>query len=123
MNINEIFEILNKIVPDTVDLLMKRYEILKVVGLFQPIGRRNLSYKIGTTERTIRTEIDKLKEMELIKIQASGVSLTEKGLTLLSEIHDVFYYIKNLPDIELKLMEKLKLKRVAVISGDAESAR
>lgn len=120
MNINEIFEILNKIVPDTVDLLMKRYEILKVVGLFQPIGRRNLSYKIGTTERTIRTEIDKLKEMELIEIQASGVSLTEKGLTLLSEIHDVFYYIKNLPDIELKLMEKLKLKRAAVISGDAE---
>lgn len=120
MNINKIFEIQNKIVPDSVDLLMRRYEILKVVSLFQPIGRRSLSAKLGMTERTMRTEIDKLKEMDLIEIQTAGVSLTEKGLTLLSEIRDTFYYIKNLSDVELKLMEKLKLKRVAVVSGDAE---
>ncbi|HAQ42130.1 MAG TPA: Cro/Cl family transcriptional regulator [Clostridiales bacterium] len=120
MNINKILEIQNKIVPDTVDLLMKRYEILKVVSMYQPIGRRNLSARLGMTERTMRTEIDKLKEMDLIEIQISGVNLTEKGLDLLSEIHNTFYYIKNLSDMELKLMEKLKLKRVAVVSGDAE---
>lgn len=120
MNINRIFEIQNKIVPETVDLLMKRYEILKVISTFQPIGRRNLSTKLGITERTMRTEIDKLKEMDLIDIQSAGVNLTEAGLDLLSEIHNTFYYIKNLSDTELKLMEKLKLKRVAVVSGDAE---
>ncbi len=120
MNINRIFEIQNKIVPETVDLLMKRYEILKVISMSQPIGRRNLSTKLGITERTMRTEIDKLKELDLIDIQSAGVNLTEAGLSLLSEIHDTFYYIKNLSDIELKLMEKLKLKRVAVVSGDAE---
>lgn len=120
MNINRIFEIQNKIVPETVDLLMKRYEILKVISTFQPIGRRNLSTRLGITERTMRTEIDKLKEMDLIDIQSAGVNLTEAGLSLLSEIHDTFYYIKNLSDTELKLMEKLKLKRVAVVSGDAE---
>lgn len=120
MNINKILEIQNKIVPETIDLLMKRYEILKVISTFQPIGRRNLSTKLGITERTMRTEIDKLKEMNLIEIQAAGVFLTETGLNLLSEIHNTFYYIKNLSGIELRLMEKLKLKRVAVVSGDAE---
>ncbi len=120
MNINKIFEVQNKVVPETADLLMKRYEILKVVSTFQPIGRRNLSSKLGITERVMRTEIDKMKEMNLIDIQSAGVNLTDAGLKLLSEIHDTFYYIKNLSDIELKLMEKLKLKRVAVVSGDSE---
>lgn len=120
MNFNKILEIQNKIVPETIDLLMKRYEILKVINMFQPIGRRSLSTKLGITERTMRTEIDKLKEMELIDIQTTGVHLTENGLNLVSEIHDTFYYIKNLSEIELKLMEKLKLKRVAVVSGDVE---
>lgn len=120
MNINKIFEIQNSIVPETVDLLMKRYEILKTISTFEPIGRRNLSVKLGITERTMRTEIDKLKEMGLIDIQIAGVSLTEIGFNLLSEIHNTFYYIKNLSEIELKLMEKLKLKKVAVVSGDSD---
>jgi central glycolytic genes regulator len=120
MNINKILEIQNKIVPETVDLLMKRYEILKTINTFQPIGRRTLSAKLGITERIMRTEIDKLNEMDLIDIKTSGMNLTETGLNLLSEIHNSFYYIKNLSEIELKLMEKLKLKRVAVVSGDAD---
>jgi central glycolytic genes regulator len=119
MNINRILEIQNKIVPETADLLMKRYEILKLISTLQPIGRRNLSAKLGISERTMRTEIDKLKGMNLIDIQNSGVYLTDTGISMLSEIHDTFYYIKNLSDIELKLMEKLRLKRVAVVAGEA----
>jgi len=120
MDVNKILEIQSKIVPETIELLMKRYEILKVISIYQPIGRRNLATKLGITERTMRTEIDKLKEMNLIEIKTAGVELTSVGIDLLSEIHRTFYHIKNLSEIELKLMEKLKLKRVAVVSGDAE---
>lgn len=120
MNINKIFEIQNKIVPETMDLLVKRHEILKVVSTFQPIGRRSLSVKLGISERVMRTEIDKLKEMDLICIQSAGVKLTDEGFKLLSEIHSTFYYVNNLSEIELQLKEKLKLKRVAVVSGDSE---
>ena len=120
MEINKILEIQSKIVPEIVELLMKRYEILKVISTSQPIGRRALSVKLGITERTMRTEIEKLKEMSLIRIKSFGVELTPDGIDLLSEIHNTFYYIKNLSDIELKLMEKLKLKKVVVVSGDAE---
>jgi central glycolytic genes regulator len=120
MDINNIFEIQKRIVPETVELLMKRYEIMKVISTFQPAGRRFLSNKLGISERTVRTEIDKLKEFNLVDIKSSGVELTEEGNKILSDIHSTFYYIKNLSDIELKLMEKLKLKRVAVVSGDCE---
>lgn len=120
MDINNIFEIQKQIVPETVELLMKRYEILKLISMFQPAGRRFLSNKLGMSERTVRTEIDKLKELNLIDIRPFGVELTEEGNKILNSIHGTFYYIKNLSDIEIKLMEKLKLRRVAVVSGDCE---
>ncbi|MEL7646609.1 MAG: sugar-binding domain-containing protein [Sedimentibacter sp.] len=120
MEKNKLLEIQNKIVPETVELFMKRYEILKVISSQQPIGRRSLSAKLGITERTMRTEIDKLKEMNLIDIKTAGVELTKEGENVLSEIHNSFYYIKNLSDLELKLMEKLKLKKVAVVAGNSE---
>ncbi len=123
MNINNIMEIQNKLVPETSDLFTKRYEILRTIHDFSPIGRRNLAVKLGMSERTMRSEIDRLHEMGLIKIQAAGVNLTILGSELLSDVHNTFYYIKNLSDIELSLMEKLKLKRVAVVSGDVENDR
>lgn len=121
MDINNIFDIQKKVVPEIVELLMKRYEIMKVISIFQPAGRRFLSNKLGISERTVRTEIDKLKEINLVDIKPSGVELTEEGKQILSDIHRTFYYIKNLSDIEIKLMEKLKLKRVVVVSGNSES--
>ncbi len=120
MDINKILEIQNKIVPETVDLLMKRYEILKIISTFEPVGRRTLANKLGITERTIRTEIDRLKELNLIHIYSDGVKLTDLGIDILSEVHNTFYYIKNLSDLELKLKDKLKLKKVAVVAGDSE---
>lgn len=120
MDVNKMLEIQSLIVPETVELFMRRYEILKIISVFQPIGRRALSNKLGVTERTMRTEIDKLKEIKLIHIQSSGVSLTNEGNNILSEVQKTFYYIKNLSDIELKLKEKLNLKRVAVVAGDVE---
>lgn len=120
MDINKVLNMQKNVVPEAVELLMKRYEILKTISSFQPAGRRFLSNKLGITERTIRTEIDKLRDLNLVSIKSSGVELTQDGKNALWDIHSTFYYIKNLSEIELKLMDKLKLKRVAVVSGDAE---
>jgi len=120
MDVNKILEIQNQIVPETVELFMRRYEILKIISVFQPIGRRALSTKLGITERTMRTEIDKLKEIKLIEIQSSGVILTHEGSNMLTEVQKTFYYIKNLSEIELKLKEKLNLRRVLVVAGNVE---
>jgi len=121
MDVNKMLEIQSKIVPETVELFMRRYEILKIVSILQPIGRRALSSKLGITERAMRTEIDKMKEIQLIRIQSSGVELTDVGNNMLLEVQKTFYYIKNLSEIELKLKEKLNLRRVLVVAGDAET--
>jgi central glycolytic genes regulator len=118
MEVNKILEIQNQIVPETVELFMRRYEILRIISDFQPIGRRSLSNKLGITERTMRTEIEKLKEIKLIHIESSGVWLSDIGKEMLSEVQKTFYYIKNLSETELKLKEKLKLRRVVVVAGD-----
>ncbi|MDF2676024.1 MAG: sugar-binding transcriptional regulator [Bacillota bacterium] len=120
MDLNKILNIQKRIVPETIELLIKRYEILKIISTEQPIGRRALSTKLGLSERTMRTEVDKLKEINLLNILSSGVELTEEGINMLSEIQETFYYIRNLSEIELKLKEKLNLKRVAVVAGDSE---
>lgn len=120
MDVNKMLEIQSKIVPETVELFMMRYEILKIISVMQPIGRRALSNKLGISERSMRTEIEKLKEINLISIQSSGVELTDSGKKMLSEVQQTFYYIKNLSELELKLKEKLKLRRVLVVAGDAE---
>lgn len=121
MDLNKMIEIQNKIVPETMELFMMRYEILKIISSLQPVGRRTLSARLGITERTMRTELDKLKEIKLIDIHSQGVELTESGNNILSEIQTTFYYINNLSDLEIRLKEKLKLKRVFVVAGDAES--
>ncbi len=121
MDVDKIIEIQNKIVPETSDLLMRRYEILKIISSFEPVGRRALANKLGISERVMRAEIDRLKELNLINIHSAGVKLTDVGIDILSEVHNTFYYIKNLSDLEIKLKDKLKLKRVAVVAGDTEN--
>jgi central glycolytic genes regulator len=123
MEVNKILEIQNQIVPETVELFMRRYEILRIISDFQPIGRRSLSKKLGITERTMRTEIEKLSEIKLIHIESSGVWLSDIGKEMLSEVQKTFYYIKNLSETELKLKEKLKLRRVVVVAGDVNKDR
>jgi central glycolytic genes regulator len=91
MDINKILNIQKKIVPETIDLLIKRYEILKIISSEHPIGRRALSNKLGITERSMRTEIEKLNEINLISIHSSGVELTLEGATMLSEVQETFY--------------------------------
>lgn len=119
MNVNEMLKIQSMLVPDTVELFVKRYEILKIISANQPIGRRNLASKLGYTERTMRTEIDKLHEINLIFIENSGVKLTDTGKSILSEIQKSFYFINNISEIEIRLKDKLKLKKAVVVAGDA----
>lgn len=44
-----------------IDLLKKRYEILKTIYYNQPVGRRALSQELNLGERIVRTEVEFLK--------------------------------------------------------------
>ena len=58
----EILKLQQKLVPEFLELLEKRYNILRTIYYEQPIGRRLLANNLGIGERIVRTEIDLLKK-------------------------------------------------------------
>ena len=54
----EILDLQRKIVPELVEVLEKRYNVLRTIFYNQPIGRRMLASELNLGERVVRNEID-----------------------------------------------------------------
>lgn len=109
-----------KIVPEMIELLEKRYTILRTIYYNQPIGRRALANMLSLGERVVRTEIDFFKDEELITIQNSGMSITNQGEEIIYKLQDFFHEIKGLSDLEKMIQKKLKINNIFVVPGDME---
>ena len=68
--VQEILELQKKIVPELVEVLEKRYNVLRTIYYNQPIGRRMLASELDLGERVVRNEIDLLKSQNLIRIKS-----------------------------------------------------
>lgn len=117
----DIIKLQQKIVPEIVELLEKRYIILRTIYYNQPIGRRILANKINLGERIVRTEIAFLKQQNLIDIDTPGMTVTKDGEEIVDKLKDYIHQIRGLSDIENILKEKLKLKDVIIVPGDIDS--
>ena len=91
--LQEILELQKKIVPELVDVLEKRYNILRTIYFNQPIGRRVLASEVSLGERIVRTEINFLKEQNLIEINTLGMSVTEEGIRVVEQLKDFMHEI------------------------------
>lgn len=109
-----------KVVPEMVDLLEKRYKILRIIYYNQPIGRRILSNILEMGERIIRTEISFLKSRDLIEISTQGMIITENGEEIINKLKDFIHEIKGLSDLENYIKDKLNLKEVIVVPGNID---
>lgn len=118
--VQEILELQKKIVPELVNTLEKRYNVLRTICHNQPIGRRVLAEMLNFGERTVRTEIGFLKEQGLIEINASGMTVTSEGIELIYKLNDFIHEIKGLSEVEKKIETLLNLKKVIVVPGDIE---
>ncbi|MDD7792824.1 sugar-binding transcriptional regulator [Clostridium sp. 'White wine YQ'] len=116
-----ILRLLKNIVPELVDVLEKRYNILRTIYYYQPIGRRILANKLNLSERIVRTEVNFLKAQNLIQISTPGMSVTTQGEKVVEELKDFIHEIKGLADVEQKLSEILGLRKVIVVPGDIEA--
>lgn len=115
----EVVDLLKTISPEAISILEKRYLILKSIWQKQPIGRRALSLDLGFRERTVREEISILREQGLLKIDSKGMYVTEKTENLLTDLGNFYNNLKGLPQLEAKLEELLKVKRVLIVAGDS----
>lgn len=114
---NKLLEIQKKIIPQAIELMEKRYSILRQISLSEPIGRRTLSNVLEISERIIRSETEVLKEQGLIDVAVSGMTITEEGLDLLEKLKDIMNDIMGLSRLQDKIKSKLGIKKVILVPG------
>lgn len=117
-----IIEVQKRIIPDLLQVMMKRYHILRYIRLMQPVGRRSLSQTLDMTERVLRSETQFLKEQNLLNITSSGMTLTEEAYRILDKLDEIVRNIAGFPQLEKQLAESLQVDRCIVVMGDSEQS-
>ena len=102
MDLKKVLEIQMQIVPEIVETINVRYDILKTIEINQPIGRRVLAFKLSKSEKIIRTEVEKLRDMGFIDIISSGMIITDFGKDLLANLDILMSDINNLSKSDYK---------------------
>lgn len=115
-------DIQKRLLPDLLQVLQKRYTILRYIGFMQPVGRRSLAISLGFTERILRGEVDFLKELNLIYANNVGMSLTSEGKNLLEDLEDLMRELKGIDVMELELKHRLGIKKVVIVPGDSDES-
>lgn len=111
-----------KLIPDIFEVMQKRYNILRTIRTMQPVGRRSLSLKLNVTERTLRSEVEFLKDQNLILIASSGMTLTSEGDELLDKLQGVIRQLSGIDEMERLLREKLQLDEVIIVNGNSDDS-
>ena len=116
----EVLELLNKIAPETIDMIERRYLILRSISYNQPIGRRALSNELSMKERSVRDEANILKDQGLLNIDIRGMYISEEGKEIVSELGSVYSVLRGIPKLEEELQRKLNIKKVIIAPGSFE---
>ncbi len=120
MDDKELIHIQQKIIPEVLEMMELRYELLSYIKAHQPIGRRNLANELSLGERQVRNEIEFFSKQNFVLVERQGMSLTGTGDEVLIQLKEVMYQYKNLEDLVEKLREKLGIKKVFITPGDSQ---
>lgn len=112
--------LLGKLAPEMVEVVQRRYNILRAIAYLQPVGRRVLAEKLGLQERAVRNDVELLKEQELILAEVKGMTITPLGEKILKELSNILHSFRGLGNIERDLASFLGLERVIIVPGDFE---
>jgi len=113
-------KVLQKIIPKELDILKRRFDILNGIQLYQPIGRRSLSIKLGISEKIIRTDTEYLKREGYILVKPIGMELTQSGNKILDELKNFIKHLDGITTIEEKVQQILGCKKVVIVSGNID---
>jgi central glycolytic genes regulator len=117
-----LLDVQRKLLPDFLAVMQKRYDILRYIKIMQPVGRRSLAVSLNLTERTLRSEVDFLKNQHLIDVFSTGMQLSEEGGEILTKLEGIMREVMGIDLIEQELKKKLGLKEVVVVTGDSDDS-
>ncbi len=116
-------ELLKTIAPEMIEIVEKRYQILRSISYNQPIGRRTLANELSFKERAIRDEVDMMKSLGLLTVDIMGMYITEDGKKILDEIDLIYNNLKGIPKLEERLINLLGIKKVIIAPGNLNDNR
>lgn len=116
----ELIRIQQQLLPDVLQVMRKRYEILRHIKLMQPVGRRSLSSVLSLTERVLRSEVEFLRNQGLVQVASIGMSLTDQGSNLLIQMEPIIKEAFGLAKLENDLKDYLNIKEVVIVPGDSD---
>jgi central glycolytic genes regulator len=116
----KLFSAIEKLLPEHMETLFRRHEILKVIRSLQPVGRRSLTSKLHVTERVLRKDVDAMKEQGLITTASSGMSITENGLLAFTSFEEIVKEQSGIFGLEKKIKDKLNVSEVKIVEGNSD---
>ena len=119
---NSLIDIQKRLLPDLLAVLQKRYQILKFIGLMEPVGRRSLAASLNLTERVLRGEVEFLKNQSLVSISGLGMHLTANGNDILEQLNEMMRDITGIAALEEKLQSSLSIEKVIIVSGNNDES-
>ncbi|AVK64554.1 SorC family transcriptional regulator [Lactobacillus sp. CBA3606] len=108
------------IAPDMVEMLSHRYLVLRTINWMAPVGRRLLAQTLEVSERTLRTETDTLRKLDLIVTDKAGMQLTQPGKDVLLGLSQFMDELMGIRQKERQLAQRFNLKRCIIVSGDSD---
>lgn len=118
--IMNLHDLTSKILPELPELLQRRYNILKTISFYEPIGRRMLAQETDLGERMIRNEVEHLKSGNFISVRNNGMCLTSEGKSILNELKNMLKDIEGLTNKEEIIRKYLNIKKVIIVPGDCD---
>lgn len=115
-------DVQQKLIPDLLGVMERRYHILRYINAMAPVGRRSLATSLQSTERTLRSEVEFLKKQNLIAMSRLGMTLTDEGMTIMESLHDLMHKFSGLDKLEQKIQERLQIDKVIIVPGDSEQS-
>lgn len=115
----DLIELQRKIAPEIIDIIEKRYSILRNIYYNQPIGRRILANNLNLGERVIRTEVNILKEQGLLAIETNGMNVTNEGRLVIEDLKDYIHDLKGISSLEKRIKDILNINMVYIVPGNS----
>jgi central glycolytic genes regulator len=116
---DQLFSLMERFAPEALELVVVRYQILRQVFYQQPVGRRQISKALGFPERTVRGEIETLRNRGALYTTAAGIFLTSYGKSLLQEIDQYIPFLYRTQTLAYEIKNMFRLNEVIVVPGDS----
>lgn len=102
--------------PEFQKQFVSRYEILNYIKAQGKVGRRMIAVRLKVSERLVRDETTRLKDLGLVDVSGKGISVTPKGEEVLREFFPIYGELNSLAELSDRLSTILQLKKVVVVS-------